>query len=262
MARESSWLQPCPLTENMWEQNIVRATRMTRWKGSDLQWKVWKEMKGGNKLLRSPISIPWVHLRSSENMWELRAVDTSSGTKVCADGEEWRIWLQNCHYSCGHCCWDWLQTLSASPWYRRRLENLGDMVEDTWKTFISFIDVLQIFFWHCLNLPIMILMWSFELHVFFSNSSKCSTWLVQEAFESDGVLHLFWAGRELPQDWGYWVHAGLGSLVKVKLCPSHCFTLLCRVGFASRFACIRSVPPRISGGFIEVDQCNCVAKPL
>jgi hypothetical protein len=32
-------------------------------------------------------------------------------------------------------------------------ETLGDMVEDmvedTWKTFI---DVLQIFFWHCLNL--------------------------------------------------------------------------------------------------------------
>lgn len=25
---------------------------------------------------------------------------------------------------------------------------------------------------------------------------------MQEAFESDGVLHLFWAGRELPQDWG------------------------------------------------------------
>ena len=24
---------------------------------------------------------------------------------------------------------------------------------------------------------------------------------------------------------GYWVHAGLGSLVNVKLCPSHCFTL-------------------------------------
>lgn len=86
-----------------------------------------KGMKGDERWKQTPkilLSIPWLHLRSSENL------DTS-GTKVCADGEEWRIWLQNCHYSCGHCCWDWLQTLSASPWYRRRL---GDMVEDTWKT--------------------------------------------------------------------------------------------------------------------------------
>ena len=64
-------------------------------------------------------------LGSSTFLLELRdrVVDASAlGTKVYADGEEWRIWLQNCHYSYGRCCWDWLQTLSASPWYRRRLE--------------------------------------------------------------------------------------------------------------------------------------------
>lgn len=209
-------------------------------------------MKGGNKLL----SIPWVHLRSSENLEPLtrppRARRFVRTAKSGAFGSRTATTAAAIAAGTG-CRLSRLRPGTGDAW--RRLETLGDMVEDTWKILEDFHRRSSNLL-HCLNLPIMILMCSFPTVRNVRLGSCRKPLSLMECCTFSGLAVSY---RRIG---GYWVHAGLGSLVNVKLCPSHCFTLICRVGFASRFACIRSVPPRISSGFIEVDQCNCVVKPL
>eukprot|EP00435_Cladocopium_sp_Y103_P043287 s1509_g12.t1 len=69
-------------------------------------------------------------------------------------------------------------------------ETLGEVLETLWKTLGRHLEDT----WKTLGRHL---------------EDTWKTFKSSEAFESDGVLHLFWAGRELPQDWGV-LGAGLG----------------------------------------------------